>query len=113
VGFIAPMIKTWHGLPAWPEYKLETGLVLSEALKFLGLFVRGSKVPETRGMAEVIDKAIDLYRRQEAQRELTQLNEEGERSGLDPEDIERARKLEEFLGLPHSPEPADDTADSS
>jgi hypothetical protein len=30
------MIKTWHGLPAWPEYKLETGLVLSEALSGTG-----------------------------------------------------------------------------
>lgn len=98
------MIKRWEGLPAWPEYKLETSLLLSEAMKFLGLFVRGSSVPEKRDMTEVIAREIEHYRRQEAHRELEDLNREGEERGLDAEGRERAAYLEQFLGLSQAPE---------
>lgn len=101
------MIKRWDGLSPWPEYKLETSLLLSEALKFLGLFFRGSKVPEKRDMTSVIAKEIEHYKRQGARRELDALESEAERSGLDYEDMERANELKEFLGLPHPSSPAD------
>jgi len=68
------MLKNWEGLPPWPEYRLRARLLLSEALKFLGLFVRGSGVPKRRGMEEVIAKEIDLYKRQRAQLELESLS---------------------------------------
>ncbi|MFJ6861472.1 hypothetical protein [Streptomyces werraensis] len=98
------MIKRWEGLPAWPEYKLETSLLLSEALKFLGLFVRGSNVPEKRDMTEVIAREIEHHRRQEAHRELEDLNREGEERELDAEGRERAAYLEQSLGLSQAPE---------
>ncbi|MGY1502993.1 hypothetical protein ACW4TU_41565 [Streptomyces sp. QTS52] len=98
-------IKRWEGLPPWPEYKLGTSLLLSEALKFLGLFVRGSDVPEKRDMTEVITRDIEHYRRQEAHRELEALNNEGEYgTGLSEESMQRARELEEYLGQSHPPE---------
>ncbi|WP_344522217.1 hypothetical protein [Streptomyces rectiviolaceus] len=106
------MIKRWEGLPAWPEYKVATSLLLSEALKFLGLFVRGSDVPEKRDMTEVIARDIEHYRRQEAHRELESLERDAEHSGLDEEDMQRARDLREFLGEHHPPEITGASADT-
>ncbi|MFF4661382.1 hypothetical protein [Streptomyces sp. NPDC001381] len=97
VGKLLQQIKTWYGLPAWPEYKLETGLLVSEALKVLGFFVRGSDSPERRNMAEVIKREIERDKRERAQRELESLEAEEEHHGLDQEDSERLNELYRFL----------------
>jgi hypothetical protein len=107
------MIENWEGLPPWPEYKLRTGLLLSEALKYLGLFVRGSDVPEKRDMTQIIAREIEHYQRQQAHRELESLERDAEHSGLDEEDMQRARDLREFLGLPPLPEPSDEDDDTA
>ncbi|WAU78517.1 hypothetical protein O1Q96_01435 (plasmid) [Streptomyces sp. Qhu-G9] len=103
---LLPMMKEWYGLPPWPEYTVETSVVLAEALKFLGTFVRGSDVPERQALNPVIAKELNQYRRQQAQHELESLERDAERSGLDEEDMQRARDLREFLGLPHPPQPS-------
>ncbi|MFJ6392887.1 hypothetical protein ACIQJT_35435 [Streptomyces sp. NPDC091972] len=95
-------IKTWYGLPPWPEYKLETGLLLSEALKVMGLFVRGSDAPEHRNMTEIIQQEIERDRRERAQRELESLEAEEEAQGLDQEDSARLNELYQFLGVGQS-----------
>jgi hypothetical protein len=99
------MLKEWQGLSPWPEYKVETRPLLSETLKYLGHFVRGSKVPEQRDMDEVIAKEVEQYQHAQMRQELEMLNRDAELHGLDEEDMERARKLSEALGIPHPPAP--------
>ncbi|GGR24070.1 hypothetical protein [Streptomyces aurantiogriseus] len=98
VTWLLSQIKPWYGLPPWPEYKLETSLLLSEALKILGLFVRGSDAPERRNMAEVIEREIERDKCERARRELDSLLAEDEAHGLDQEDYERINELQMFLG---------------
>ncbi|MFC9261286.1 hypothetical protein ACFT25_15875 [Streptomyces hydrogenans] len=98
-------IKTFSGHPAWAEYKIATGLLLAEALKHLGMFVRGSEAPEERDMSVVVTKAIDEHKRERAQEELEQLNEMAEHMELTDEEKEEARKLRDYLGLPHPAAP--------
>ncbi|MDQ1042127.1 hypothetical protein QFZ76_000363 [Streptomyces sp. V4I2] len=93
------MIKEWYGTPEWREYEVETDVLLSEALKFLGLFVRGSKVPEKRDITGVIAEAIHHYRRVWMTAELEDLARQAEESGLDEEDQERAHQLQQALGI--------------
>ncbi|MEU1481576.1 hypothetical protein [Streptomyces sp. NPDC005760] len=93
------MIKEWYGDPEWREYEAETNLLLSEALNFLGLFVRGSAVPEKREMTEVIAETLGQYRRKWMTAELEDLAREAENSGLDEEDQERANQLRHALGI--------------
>ncbi|WP_223146427.1 hypothetical protein [Streptomyces apricus] len=95
-------IKTWYGLPPWPEYKLETGLLLTEALKVMSLFVRGSDAPARRNMAEIIQREIERDKRERAQREMESLEAEEEAQGLDQEDSERLNELYRFLGVGQS-----------
>jgi hypothetical protein len=59
VMWLLSKIEVWYGLPAWPEYKLKTSLLLSEALKVLALFVRGSDAPERRNIDQVITQKIE------------------------------------------------------
>jgi hypothetical protein len=91
---------------------VETSILLSEALKFLGLFVRGSDVPEKRDITQIITRDVEHYRRQEAHRELESLERDAEHSGLDEEDMRRARDLQEFLGEPEPPETSGASADT-
>ncbi|WP_406516756.1 hypothetical protein [Streptomyces sp. NBC_00134] len=100
------MIKNWNGLPAWQEYQIEVRLLLSEAIKFLGLFVRGSEVPEKRDMTEIVNREIDFHRRQKAHEELEQLTRDGNHGGLDEEDMQRAREIREYLDIPHPAQPS-------
>lgn len=93
------VIKEWYGDPEWREYEVETNLLLSEALKFLGLFVRGSKVPEKRDMAPAIAEAIEHYRREWMTAELAALARQADYGGLDDEDQERAHELQQALGI--------------
>ncbi|MFD4413489.1 hypothetical protein [Streptomyces sp. NPDC058476] len=106
------MIKEWRGDPEWREYEAETNLLLSEALKFLGLFVRGSAVPEKREMTEVIAETIGQYRRQWMTAELEDLARDAERSGLDEEDQARADQLRHALALLPQQSPNPDAAAS-
>lgn len=106
------MIKEWYGDPEWREYEVETNLLLSEALNFLGLFVRGSAVPEKREMTEVIAETLGQHRRHWMIAELEDLAREAENSGLDEEDQERANQLRHALGLLPQQGPDPDAATS-
>ncbi|MFD4523268.1 hypothetical protein ACFWP7_04900 [Streptomyces sp. NPDC058470] len=102
------MITNFNGLFGWAEYKVATRLLLTEAIKHLGLFVRGSEAPETRDMDAVLTAAIDDYNRERAQKELDSLNAEAERGELDEVDKGEARKIREYLGIPHPVQPSPD-----
>ncbi|MDR6981270.1 hypothetical protein J2X68_008013 [Streptomyces sp. 3330] len=86
-------------LPNGENTKWRRTFLLSEALKFLGLFVRGSKVPDRRDITGVIAEAIHHYRRVWMTAELEDLARQAEESGLDEEDRERAHQLEQALGI--------------
>lgn len=107
------MITNFSGLFGWAEYKVATKLLLSEALKHLGLFVRGSEAPEARDMDAVLTQAIDAYNRDRAQKELDSLNLEAERGELDEEGKEEARKIREYLGIPHPAQPSADEPEAA
>lgn len=100
------MITNFDGRFGWAEYKVATRLLLTEAVKHLGLFVRGSEAPETRDMDAVLTKAIDDHNRERAQKELDSLNAAAEHGELDEEDKEEARKIREYLGIPHPVQPS-------
>jgi hypothetical protein len=107
-------IKTWHGMTPWSDYKVETSLLLAEALKFLGLFVRGSDAPERRDMGDAIKQEVEKHRREEARRELDSLLAEEEADGLDQADSRRVHELLDFLDLPYPLESStDDTPGTS
>ncbi|QFQ95554.1 hypothetical protein F9278_04415 [Streptomyces phaeolivaceus] len=106
-------IKIWYGLPAWPEYRIEVGLLVAEAVKVLGLFVRGSKTPAKRDMTEVIRQTIDFNKRQDARKELEALNHEAVQSGLSEDGMERARELRDLLGIPHPVSPSPDEPEAA
>ncbi|MFE4918991.1 hypothetical protein [Streptomyces sp. NPDC056661] len=107
-------IEAWRGLRPWPEYKLETGLLLSEAIKFLALYVRGSDVPERQNMNAVISRKVEQHRLQEARSELNDLLAEEEDRGPNATDVQRIHELLEFLGELHPSEPtADNNAETA
>ncbi|MEV6436306.1 hypothetical protein [Streptomyces anulatus] len=105
------MITRFTGIFGWNEYKIATNTLLTEALRHLGRFVRGSKPREARDMDAVLTTAIDDHNREWARKELDALNAEAEHSELDDDAKEEARKIREYLGIPHPPEPS--TADHS
>jgi hypothetical protein len=107
------MITNFNGLFGWAEYKVATRLLLTEAIKHLGLFVRGSEAPEIRDMDTVLTKAIDDYNRDRAQKELDSLNAAAEHGELDEEDKQEARKIREYLGIPHPTEPLPDESEAA
>ncbi|MFG3488519.1 hypothetical protein [Streptomyces sp. NPDC047972] len=106
-------VESFSGYSAWAEYRLATGLLLSEALKHLGMFLRGSEAVEARDMDLVLAAAIDAHKRQLAQKELDSLNERVEYMDLTDEEREEARELRDFLGLPHPPAPAAEDPEST
>lgn len=103
-------IETWYGLPAWPEYKLKTGLLLSEALNVLSRFVRGSNAPARQNMDQLIHREIERDKRERAQREVASLEAEEEHQGLDYEGSARLNELYRFL---EETKPSEEELDSA
>lgn len=106
-------VTSFSGHPAWAEYRLTIGLLLSEALKHLGMFLRGSEAVEARDMDLVLAAAINEQKRKLAEEELNQLIEQAEHMDLTDEEREEARELRDFLGLPHPAAPVAEDPDST
>ncbi|MGQ4441268.1 hypothetical protein ACN6LI_006687, partial [Streptomyces violaceoruber] len=70
VMWLLSKIEVWYGLPAWPEHKLKTSLLLSEVLKVLAFFVRGSDAPERRNIDQVITREVERQKLEQARREV-------------------------------------------
>ncbi|MFI6606866.1 hypothetical protein [Streptomyces sp. NPDC050507] len=102
------MLREWHGTPVWNEYTLATDVILAETLTCLGTFVRGSDVPEPRDVRMLIRQKLAAFKRTEAEQELARLEWTAEQNGLGEDDMARAERLREELGLPHPTPPADD-----
>ncbi|WP_328450002.1 hypothetical protein OG780_19730 [Streptomyces sp. NBC_00386] len=107
------MITNFNGLFGWAEYKVATRLLLTESIKHLGLLVRGSEAPEARDMDAVLTQAIDAHSRERAQKALDSLNAAAEHGELDEADKEEARKIREYLGIPHPAQPSADEPEAA
>ncbi|MCX5234430.1 hypothetical protein OG824_04175 [Streptomyces prunicolor] len=90
-------IKIWQGWPPWSEYKLETDLLVSEALNVLSRFVRGSEAPELRDMVKIVQQEMKRDKRERAQRELDALEGQDEADGLSQDESERLSELQRYL----------------
>ncbi|CAL9456294.1 hypothetical protein SUDANB15_02527 [Streptomyces sp. enrichment culture] len=101
-------VKRWYGEEVWWEYQIRTTLFLGQMAVWLAALARGSKPPQHQDMDRIADEKVAERRRAELRYELELLDEEGERRGLDPDQVERAREIREELGLPQPSQPADD-----
>ncbi|WP_350241991.1 hypothetical protein [Streptomyces microflavus] len=103
------LLGEWRGTPVWDEYKLGTGVILTETIRTLGTFVRGSAVPEPRDVQALIRQELAAHRKTEAEQELERLNWAAANQELDEDDMERAEELREQLGIPHPTPSGDDS----
>ncbi|MEU3948175.1 hypothetical protein [Streptomyces sp. NPDC029526] len=99
------LIKDWDGLMLWSDHAAVTHLLVSEARKQLGTFVRDEKAPPVRNMEAVTQEELKRLRRERLIDRLKDLEREGAERGLDdPEDIEEANQIKAELGVQHSRE---------
>lgn len=106
-------VKRWHGEEVWWEYQIRTTLFLGQMAVWLAALARGSKPPKHEDMGRIADEKVAERRHAELRYELELLDEEGERTGSEPEQAERAREIREELGIPHPSQSADDERASS
>jgi hypothetical protein len=106
-------VKRWYGEEVWWEYQIRTTIFLGQMAVWLAALARGSKPPQHEDMGRIADEKVAERRHAELRYELALLDEEGERRGSDPEQVERARQIREELGIPQPSQSADDERTSS
>ncbi|MGV9698970.1 hypothetical protein ACWDTR_24830 [Streptomyces sp. NPDC003470] len=101
-------VKRWHGEEEWWAYQIRTTLFLGQMAVWLAALARGSKPPQHQDLVQMADEKVAERQRAELQYELELLDEEGERRGSDPDQVERAREIREKLGIPQPSQSADE-----
>lgn len=101
-------VKRWYGEEEWWEYQIRTTLFLGQMGVWLAALARGSRPPQHQDIGRIADEKVTERRRAEMRYELELLDEEGERTGSDPEQVGRAREIREELGITQPSQSADD-----
>ncbi|WP_328683158.1 hypothetical protein [Streptomyces sp. NBC_00343] len=99
------LIQDWDGLTRWSDHEAATQILISEAMEQLGTFVQGEEAPPVRDVEAVVRQELERRRRERLISRLKELEQEGERDGLeDADDVEEANRIKAELGVQHSRE---------